>query len=337
MATLAEYTAQPYNIATNLGGEEGPSTYVSPSLAELDVTNSASFHLDVANNDATAASDFDYDMVFDVTLTENESAVLLNAFMTSNVRIAPDSNATDTETASFTTNADVSALVQDILSSRAAIAEDNTPGPTTTAFWAQGDTISDYLNKQLNAYVNGELSTSANDELKSEATASSALRGGLPTAALTVFVDQDSGVATPDFEAAYTSMCSTCFGEGGANALVRQIPSSTYILYDNGANSVTTGALPLLKSDTMVVGLTSVPSNLGMSPTARTVGGATGDVAGLPNGSFGNTFVAADDALKPPAQTLAVRIKLTTGSGAFNVASSIDSTPAGKLKKARAV
>ena len=312
------------------------ATYVSPTIAELGVSNAVDFHLDVANNDAVASSSLNYDMVFDVTLTEAESAVLLNSFTVVNVKIAPDSTATDTESASFTTNADVEALVGAILSSRAVIAEDNTPGPVATAnaFWAKDDTISAYLNKQLNKYVNGDLQTDGPSSMKPEATATNAARAGLPPASLTMFIDSNSGVATPDFGAAYESMKTTCFGEGGSNALVRQIPASTYIAYDNSSNGITTTALPMLKGDTIVIGLETAPSNLNMAPTARTVGGQTGAFPGLPDGLLGDTFQTADDAIKPPSQVLAIRMKLTgaTTSSAFNVASGATAA-AGELKK----
>jgi len=329
MATLAEYDSPAqYSITTsNMAGEL--ATYVSPSIATLGVNNDVTFHLDVADNDATADQSLNYDMVFDVTLTEVESAVLLNSFTVSNVKIAPDSNATDSESAVFTTNTDVEALFGAILSARAVIADAAAPGPTTDAFWAQNDTISDYLNKQLNKYVNGELQTDGPLNMKAEATATNAARAGLPPASLTMFIDQDSGVATPDFGAAYESMKTTCFGAGAASLLVRQIPASTYIAYDNGSNGITTSALPMLKGDTIVIGLETAPSNLNMAPTARTVAGVLGAFAGLPDGNLGDTFTTAVDAIKPPSQVLAIRMKLTSASTATAFAVGAD---AGKLK-----
>jgi hypothetical protein len=277
----------------------------------LDVSNEVEFHLDVANNDATAPQTLNYDMVFDVTLTEEESAILLNSFTVSNVKIAPDNNNDDTESAVFATNGPVEGLFGAILSSRAVIADAAAPGPVSTAFWAQNDTISDYLNKQLNVYVDGELQTDGPTNMKAEATATSSARAGLPPASLTMYIDNASGVATPDFAAAYESMKTTCFGEGGSNALVRQIPASTFIAYDNSANGITTTALPMLKGDTIVIGLETAPSNLNMAPTARTVAGQLGAFPGLPDGSLGDTFQTAASSIKPPAQVLAIRMKLT--------------------------
>jgi hypothetical protein len=334
MATLAEYTDPAQYSVTTSNAPGALATYVSPSVATLDVSNAVDFHLDVANNDATAPSTLNYDMVFDVTLNEEESAILLNSFTVSNVKIAPDNNNSDTESAVFTTNGPVESLFAAILSSRAVIADAAAPGPVTTPFWAQNDTISDYLNKQLNVYVNGELQVDGPLNMKAEATGTSAARAGLPPASLTMYIDNDSGVATPDFGAAYESMKTTCFGEGGSNALVRQIPASTFIAYDNSENSITTLALPMLKGDTIVIGLETAPSDLHMAPTARTVAGQTGAFPGLPDGNLGDTFKTAATSLKPPSQVLAIRMKLTnaTTAEAFTVASGAAGA-AGELKK----
>jgi len=329
MATQDDYSLLTSTI-TSAGGTSG--VYVSPFAATINNTLSATYHLDVTDNDAVTDSTLNYDMIFDLTLNAADSTTLLNAFTVANVQIAPSTSAADTERAGFADNAEVKALLIDILTTRAKIAGTVT-GPTTTPFWAENDTITDYLNKQLNAFVNGKLTDNADSLFNASATANTASQGGLPAASLTVYTDADSGTAVPDISGAYESMLTSCFGPEGANALVRQIKSSTFIGYDNGSNGLTTGALPLLSGDSLVFGIATNNSLINMSPTDRTVaGGAAGEpVAGLPNGAFGATF---DSSEVLPSQTLAIRLLLTDSTAGTPFTVATGTTPgAGELKK----
>jgi len=302
MTTTSPPTADNLSYVSLLGNSVTSATdvIVAPYVATMDVSPTATYHLQADDGNTTTPQTLTYDAIFDIPLSRADSAALLNCFA-SRYFILDRNGGEAAQFAEFEApeGSPGRAVLKKVLQEATIVTLATSPPTGEQArFDAVGQTSQDYLNKQLNAWVNGELSQeSIQAKYKPSATAEANLLAGLPAAGLLLLVDQESGTVTVDYDLAAANVASTCFSAG----LAEQIPFSSFSKYAGTNNDILTAALPLLTGDKLVFATLTNPAAIGFTPTEIDAPN------GLPTGALGSNFTVSESL---PAVRLAFRISL---------------------------
>ena len=270
--------------------------YLSTSTASMTVAPTATYHLEVQGSSSVETNTLNYDEIFDLELTSNANVVSLLSLMTvGNVQLTESSPNAATCTAANDGDAGAGVAVLNTI--------------LKTAVSGSSQTAQQYLQSELNSVVNGSL-TSSSTNYHVRATASNI--SNYVMGDLEVNIDADSGVITisdPNYLAAAKSVADVAFNTAD---MINQIPYSTLVKYDNGANGITTTHLPVLLGDYIIFGVSVAKTPIAISATATTFASATG-ADGRNTGTFG-VSLTSDSQDDLPARVLAFRVKVS-GAG----------------------
>jgi hypothetical protein len=268
--------------------------YVSPVTASLSTTSSATYHLVVTGATGTTSQELPYDEIFELTISDTDAVAILNQFTVAGVQLNHPSSGYNPSSTCASTPAGA-AVLKTILE---------------TAVSVGSKTPQQYLLDQLNSVINGALTSS---QLSYNSVAVASNIANFPTIDLAVSIDQTTGAIVLDTTNASTDVANTALA---SDTLIDQVPYSTLVLYEDNANGINTSALPLKKGDFLVFGVVTAPADITLTPTAAKF--ASGSGAGDDNiGILGAGFTADHVADKIESRTLAFKVQLGSGGGAF--------------------
>ena len=278
--------------------------YVSPVLATMNTSTSATYHLDASSNTITTGQTLLYDEIFDISFNAGDSVTFLSSFLTAGFSV---SGATVPYLVSFSYTQSQLLLLNILMNSRIFFpAPINPAGPSNGRFTMVGQTPQSYLLAQLNAWINGQLTIDGNTYLY---TATFNSISGEKVSDFSVHIDENSGTVVLDYEGASESVARNCF----TSEIVQEIPATTFGAYTTqGSDTIDISGLPIVAGDQIVFGVKTIPGQINMTPTGiqYPVNGIyrTG-VTGVPlTGNVGANFLANHQLDLVPSQILAFRI-----------------------------
>ena len=304
---------QPH-VSNTVGGGETRSVLVSPTTGLMHITGeSASYNLvlDISSVSQTLA----YDAMFTAHLSTEHAAAFLNSFTLQDMTTVGG-----TPGCSYTSTASPPAATALLNALNSAVWTTTAPSPATNDWGVAGQNVPAYLSAQLQYWVNGQLQNNVGNY-----NANAALIGPWTAGEIASFNFDTTGAAvTVDADGAASSAAMTCFNNDVAKQLLQQIPVYNTAQYNLGVLQ----SLPLLRGDSIVFGLVTVPAKHITLTCSSVVDAAlpnpmdqTDQSRNTAGANVDQTQINADQL---PALTLAFQVSL--GDGTPGTAFHVDAT-----------